>query len=224
MRTMLLAMACAMALAGCGQKDATPVGMAATAGQCAKDTDCKGERICEAGRCTNPSTPPLVAAVAAKPAGASEPAPTGPAVALLAALRLKPGTYEREGEADVAVQGYVDAGLVPAKADARVDYSDYRLLRKPATLLGHDLVGLDEEYMVEHIGCCVSEGMAVALRLRPDGEDLDAFARSNGCSLQPEADSYTLEQLFLLGLPKAPAGTYTVLQCKARDAVSDDGE
>ncbi|MCV5180115.1 hypothetical protein OFC21_32355, partial [Escherichia coli] len=81
-----------------------------------------------------------------------------------------------------------------------------------------------EEYMVEHIGCCVSEGMAVALRLRPDGEDLDAFARSNGCSLQPEADSYTLEQLFLLGLPKAPAGTYTVLQCKARDAASDDGE
>ncbi|HEY4582403.1 MAG TPA: hypothetical protein VIG88_06000, partial [Lysobacter sp.] len=148
------------------------------------------------------------------------PAP-GPAPALLAALKLKPGTFDRQGAADAAVRAYIDAGLVPAKPDARVDYSDYRLLRGPATLLGHDLVALDEEYMIEHIGCCVSEGLAVALRLRPAGGDLAAFAKANGCSVQGDADSYALDQLFALGLPKAPAGTYAVLQCKSRDAMTD---
>ncbi|HZX80853.1 MAG TPA: hypothetical protein VFE72_07880, partial [Lysobacter sp.] len=93
--------------------------------------------------------------------------------------------------------------------------------RRPATLLGHELVALDEEYMIEHIGCCVSEGLAVALRLRAGGDDLDAFAKANGCSLQPDADSYALDRLFELGLPKAPAGTYAVLQCKSRDAMTD---
>lgn len=48
----ILALAVAALLAGCGSNDSTT----ATGGQCMKDTDCKGERICESGACVSPAT------------------------------------------------------------------------------------------------------------------------------------------------------------------------
>jgi hypothetical protein len=45
--------------------------------QCTKDTDCKGERVCEAGACVTPALPPAPAA----PVGAEAAPAAGPAVA-----------------------------------------------------------------------------------------------------------------------------------------------
>lgn len=53
----ILALAVAALLAGCGSKtDTTPV----AGGQCMKDTDCKGDRICERGACVSPSATAVV--------------------------------------------------------------------------------------------------------------------------------------------------------------------
>ncbi len=45
----ILALAVAALLAGCGSSDSNT----AAGGQCMKDTDCKGERICESGACVS---------------------------------------------------------------------------------------------------------------------------------------------------------------------------
>lgn len=47
--------------------------------QCTKDTDCKGDRICEEGKCTSPTPPP--APPEAPPEVAAEPPPLAPAPA-----------------------------------------------------------------------------------------------------------------------------------------------
>lgn len=48
----ILALAVAALLAGCGSNDSNS---AASGGQCMKDADCKGERICESGACVSPA-------------------------------------------------------------------------------------------------------------------------------------------------------------------------
>ena len=53
--------------------------------QCAMDTDCKGDRICEAGKCVQPAAPSAVAPPAAAPGApagsAGSPAPAAPPTA-----------------------------------------------------------------------------------------------------------------------------------------------
>src|SRR3954462_15014068 len=64
--------------------------------QCSKDTDCKGERVCEAGACVAPSSPP---AASSEPAAAA-PAPPAPAPAPVAAPApaANAALYQREPE------------------------------------------------------------------------------------------------------------------------------
>lgn len=133
--------------------------------------------------------------------------------AMIAALRQKPGTSERIGNSADAIIGYVNAGYVNKLPDSRADYSDYRILKKPAKFMGHTLVAIEEEYMQEYIGCCVSPGMSVTLRISPTGDDLDKFASMNGCSVS----KHNGEGLAEMGLPNAPKGTYATLDCKERD-------
>lgn len=193
--------------------------------QCGKDTDCKGDRICDAGVCQSPSSQRSLldqenAAVAAPADNAfTHPAPeeagTDLQDALIAALRRKPGTDERIGSSADAIMAYANAGYVAKQPDSRLDYSDYRILKKPANFMGHTLVAIEEEYMQEYIGCCVSPGMAVTVRASPSGGDLDAFASTNSCSVSRDTDDYYSSAD--IGLPKAPKGTYVTLSCKERD-------
>ncbi|MEG0634702.1 MAG: hypothetical protein RR517_19385 [Pseudomonas sp.] len=71
----------ALALSAC-DKPAETTSQAAPA-QCAKDTDCKGDRICESGQCTSPNAQ---ASLAAKPAPAVNLAPAAPTIAYQAVL------------------------------------------------------------------------------------------------------------------------------------------
>lgn len=53
--------------------------------QCTKDTECKGDRVCDAGRCAGPpppasTAPPAVAPAPARPPDAVEPASSAPEV------------------------------------------------------------------------------------------------------------------------------------------------
>lgn len=134
--------------------------------------------------------------------------------ALIAALRQKPGTSERIGSSRDAIMGYANAGYVNKQPDYRADYSDYRTLKKPAKFMGHTLVSIEEEYMQKYVGCCVSPGMSVTVRISPTGDDLDTFASKNGCSVSRDTDDYYSTDM---GLPKAPKGTYASLNCKERD-------
>jgi len=133
---------------------------------------------------------------------------------LITALRQKSGTDERMGDYVKAIIDYANAGYVNKRPDSRFDYSDFRRLLKPADFMGHVLVVIEEEYMQQYVGCCVSPGISVTLRLKSNGNDLDAFAKRNGCSISRDT-----EDLFTAPphIPDAPIGTYATLECKERD-------
>lgn len=110
------------------------------------------------------------------------------------------------------------AGIVNKKPNVRVDYTDYYLVKKPASFMGHALFMIEEEYMTQYIGCCVSEGAGITVRLKGDDTALNDFAKRNACSVESKVDMSA--QLKYLGLKaELPAGNYTSLSCRDRDVV-----
>lgn len=73
---------------------------------CTKDTDCKGERVCEAGRCVNPASP--VPPMPVVDAGVPEAAP--PPVPQRKPVEEYPRVVRRKGE--VCVQSLTEEGIV----------------------------------------------------------------------------------------------------------------
>ena len=84
---------------------------------------------------------------------------------LLDAMRLKPDVSERSTKSGPMIMAYVKDGYLDLKPIQRADYTDYRLFKKPAQLMGHRLMLVEEEYMAKHIGCCVSEGLGVTVKV-----------------------------------------------------------
>jgi hypothetical protein len=216
-------------LASCGQQpsnssDGLTLGQAAAKVQCAKDTDCKGDRICDSGQCMDPKANALTGgSIQNTEANIEAPQDKDRSTTvdalieadLVNALRQKPGAMERIGDSGRAIRGYINSGYVTKKPTERSDYSDYRILQKPAYFMGHALVAIEEEYFQKWIGCCVSPGMAVTLKITGTDADLKAFAAKNGCSIDMDSEEFTNVPLQLL--PKQPKGTYATLSCKERD-------
>ena len=132
---------------------------------------------------------------------------------LLDSLQMKPGTAKRMFDSGKMIVALANAGYVNLAPDSRADYSDYRFLKKPAFLFGSEIVVIDEEYFKEWIGCCVSPGVAITVKVNGDTNALQDFATSNKCRLGFDGDMY-----YGPTLPYAPKGTYATLSCKERDA------
>ncbi|MET0218178.1 MAG: hypothetical protein ABW205_09680 [Burkholderiales bacterium] len=208
-----------LVLGACQQGEPVQLARASTPPlQCGRDTDCKVERICEAGACTASEAGPQGVAPVPMPIQApkrNSRSEMDLESRMVAALQQKPGTLERLGAADAVIGAYAAAGYVAMQPDWRADYSDYRVLKQPASLLGHTMLMIEHESMQTYIGCCVSPGLEIILRLAQDGEDLQAFASGNGCRLKSDADrDFSSADL---GLDEAPEGTYAALSCKERD-------
>lgn len=137
------------------------------------------------------------------------------------ALRYDTAKTERVGDSGKAIQAYMRAGIVNKKPNIRADYTDYYLVNKPASFMGHDLFMIEEEYMTAYIGCCVSEGAGITVRLTGDDSALQAFAKANACSVEHNVDlKAVLERLGLKA--KLPRGKYTTLSCRERDALQNE--
>lgn len=140
---------------------------------------------------------------------------------LIDALRYDTAKTERVGDSGKAIQAYMRAGIVNKKPNIRADYTDYYLVNKPASFMGHDLFMIEEEYMTAYIGCCVSEGAGITVRLTGDDSALQAFAKANACSVEHNVDlKAVLERLGLKA--KLPRGKYTTLSCRERDALQNE--
>ncbi|WP_426101423.1 hypothetical protein [Massilia sp. TSP1-1-2] len=139
---------------------------------------------------------------------------------LIKALSLNPSTRDRLGDSGQALQAYIKAGYLDLKPAQRADYTDYRVFKKPATLMGHTLVIVEEEYMTRFIGCCVSPGVGVTVRLSGSSDNLEKFADKNGCAFialehpQAELSTFGIKASF-------PKGKYASLSCRERDALAD---
>jgi len=135
---------------------------------------------------------------------------------LLDAMRLKPGTSERSAKSGPMIMAYVQGGYLDLKPNQREDYTDYRLFKKPAQLMGHTLMLVEEEYMARHIGCCVSEGLGVTVQVVGSTDQLEKFAEQNGCSFAEQVD--LAAELKGIGInARIPKAKYATLSCRERD-------
>jgi len=134
------------------------------------------------------------------------------------ALRLKPGTTERAGNSGKAIQAYMREGVVNKKPNERADYTDYYIVKKPATFMGHELVVIEEEYMSKYVGCCVNPGAGITVKVNGSPKNLEKFADENKCSfadkvdVQGELGRYGIKATF-------SKGRYASLSCRENDAI-----
>ncbi|MFZ6768392.1 hypothetical protein ACO0LM_15115 [Undibacterium sp. Di26W] len=136
---------------------------------------------------------------------------------LVNALSIKNNGPERLAKSGPVIVAYKRAGILSKQADARADYVDFYLLRKPASFLGHPLVLLEEEYMDTYVGCCVSPGLGLVVQVNGDTRTMQDFAEKNACTLTPHAD--VIGTLKTYGIRnKLPKVDYATLSCRERDA------
>ncbi len=124
--------------------------------------------------------------------------------------------FERQKNIGAVLREFKEQGLIPFRPLIRVDYTDYYRIRSELRVLGHDLVILEEEYMSKYVGCCVSEGGGLVVRLRGSTSELAEFAAANRCSLREYASLEMYQRESKLSFA-APSGRYAELSCRARD-------
>ena len=147
-------------------------------------------------------------------AGAARAAQSELEQTLQRSLSLDRGSGQRLAPSGQALKAFIAGGYVGRKPDDRYDYTDYRVLRKPAQFLGFTIVVIEEEYMAKYVGCCVSPGIGLVLAGKGDPGRLAAFARENGCSLEAPIDPSTIPADVKM---PAAAGRLTYLSCRERD-------
>ncbi|MFP3637704.1 hypothetical protein [Paraburkholderia sp. SIMBA_054] len=141
-----------------------------------------------------------------------------PEAALVAAMRpsaTKP--MERGGDSGAAIRAYIAAGYLGKKPNARADYTDYWWLNKTAPFMGHDLVMIEEEYLSRWIGCCVSPGIGVTVRVSGNTVNLERFAKANRCSIDTNVNLREVAGLSHVALSSLPKGRYATMSCRERD-------
>lgn len=159
----------------------------------------------------------LAAASALAFAAAAAPLDSG----LQHAMQLKKGSSERTGTSGKAIQAYMQAGLIDRKPNQRADYTDYYLLKQPSPFLGHELVLIEEEYITQYIGCCVSPGVGVSVKVQGSTQNLARFARANRCTFTDNVDlAQQLREVAIRN--KVPKAHYASLSCRERDAQRDE--
>lgn len=140
---------------------------------------------------------------------------------LLHALHLKQGTTQRTGTSGKAIAAYMREGYIGRRPEQRFDYTDYYVLRKPASFLGHELVLIEEEYVTQYIGCCVSPGAGVTVKVHGSTQKLQAFARAQRCTLTDPVDiRRALNDVAIQ--TRLPKGHYASLSCRERDAEREE--
>lgn len=126
------------------------------------------------------------------------------------------GRIKRSNYSGVAIRSYKRLNFIKNTPDSRYGYSDNYLLRKPATLLGHELKIIEEEYIGRTVGCCVNEGVGAVIRQQGSLNRLKSFAQRNRCSIAPvNFRNY----LGAFGIKNAniPRGNYYAISCRETD-------
>lgn len=126
------------------------------------------------------------------------------------------GNLERSGDSGAAIRSYKKLNFIKNSPDLRYDYIDNYLLLKPATLMGHDLKIIEEEYMGRYVGCCVSEGVGAVIRQQGSLNRLSKFAQQNRCSIEPINLNVHLRK-FGIKNANVPRGNYYAISCRERD-------
>ncbi len=151
---------------------------------------------------------------------ASHAAEVSEAETILRKAMMKGSTADqRQLESGTAIRALIKLGFVSRKPEPRADYVDYRQVRKPLTLFGHAVRVIEEEYLVQFIGCCVNTGLGLVIEKAGDISELDAFLKASQCRVNtPSGPEYTME---IVGLKPKPGSTYLEISCREHDFTVD---
>jgi len=122
---------------------------------------------------------------------------------------------KRQENVGSALRAFKTRGFIAVRPQ-RLDYTDFYPLQKSIRVFGHDLVWLEEEYMVKFIGCCVNEGGGFLLRLNGSSSEIAEFASKNQCSLREFDNLAQYRQNSLFKYPLSE-GRYAAVSCRVRD-------
>lgn len=103
---------------------------------------------------------------------------------------------------------------------SRMDYNDVYALKKPLEMFNQQVVLLSDEYMLEYVGCCVSEGWGAIIKKQHNVTTIQKFAQEQQCSFVP----FSLkENLHYYGytIKKLGKGEYYELSCRERDLAQE---
>ncbi len=128
--------------------------------QCSKDTDCKGDRICEKGACTNP-TPPVVV-----------PSPVAPQAE---AQQVEPMATDTVPQ----FKDYPSGPVYTGRAASLANKSDQFRTRNSAALAENQVV-FASEYVISTIGCGTSCVFQSFLSKRTGEQLEDGFGGEGG--------------------------------------------
>jgi hypothetical protein len=102
---------------------------------------------------------------------------------LLEALKLNNKGDDRRVHPEVVISDYAAKHLIDLSRTKRVDSDNFYVLRKPAKLLGHDLLVISWAQDTAR-----SYGLTVYVRVIGDDANLAAFAKTNRCNYAYEQD------------------------------------
>jgi hypothetical protein len=135
---------------------------------------------------------------------------------LLGAMTLRSSDpYAREVGSGEAIGALIKSGHVKRKPFQRADYVDYWPLKKSVTFFGHKVLLLEEEYLVEFIGCCVNVGIGMVIEETGDTSELESFAKANQC--RKEGEDYWKGSLENAGLKPKAGVKYSYISCREKD-------
>ena len=159
--------------------------------------------------------PGLIASLLLLVGAATALAQTPEEMLLRDAMSLGAVPETRHIEPGEVIRAYIKAGVVAQKPDSAADYVDYRRFRKPATLFGHKLVVLEEEYMTTYIGCCVDPGIGMVVEVAGDTTELDAFLVTNKC--RKDQPSGPVDSMAQAGFKPEAGKSYAYVSCRVND-------
>lgn len=87
----------------------------------------------------------------------------------------------------------------------------------------HELVMIEQEYMSAWIGCCVSPGVGVTVRVDGSTANLEHFARANKCSIETDVNLSDVAKYSHVALSTLRKGRYATMSCRERDIESQTG-
>ncbi len=123
--------------------------------------------------------------------------------------------YAREVGSGEAIGVLIKSGFLKRKPFQRADYVDYRALKKPMKFLGHSVLLIEEEYLVEWIGCCVNVGIGMVIEESGDTAGLEGFVKANQC--RKEGEDYWKGSLENSGLKPKAGVKYSYISCREKD-------
>lgn len=133
---------------------------------------------------------------------------------------IKPNTYHPDQRLTDDWNGLIKEmkknGIIPNKPTEGADYTDYYRIKSPQRIFWHDLVVFEHEYRQVYLGCCVSPGIGLVLKVNGSIQNLKNIALTNKCSLDYPLDTND----YMVKLKPSTTSGYAYLSCRKRDLTS----